>query len=247
MQHETFIRDRRAVGRGFTLVELLVVIAVIGLAMAIALPTMSSFFGTAESIEQAYNVVRGQVAAAQTLAGEENTFAAVHIQQGRPDDSDIAEKAFSAIYVYDRSKKKFVLAGGHRVQELPGNAVFGEVSGDFVNGGSYQSVGDAGSATFRDFTSMTIVFAPDGTVVKTPRGNDVTLDTDENVFESGEDGVWDPDDAKPEPGVTAVTLFSMRDIRGMGASGIKNYLDEAGFFLSVNVYTGQIIPLRERE
>ena len=64
---------------GFTLIELMVVLAIISLLAGIAIPTLAKLFG-AGAAEEAHNILSAQLSAARALAVGKGTYAGVHIQ-----------------------------------------------------------------------------------------------------------------------------------------------------------------------
>ena len=177
--------------RGYTLVELLVVMAMIALILGIALP---SIFGllNAGAEAQAYNKLSSMLTMARALAVQNGTYAGVHVQMvdNLADHSDLAGTCYAAVMIYknvalaDQTPvMRFVLAPGYAPTPMPGGMAFGEVSGYFVlpdynSDGSddyaaLQTNTNAAGALLEDFGSFTIVFSPTGSVVRQVEGQNV--------------------------------------------------------------------------
>lgn len=250
-------RCRRTIRSGFTLGELLVVIMVIGVLAAVVLPSAAGLF-SAGADAQGHELMRGLLSAARALAIREGTYAAVHVQRADGTSmKELADAFFGAIVTYDINTGLFGSAGGYLSRRLPGGIAFGEVSDRFVNDSGSYKIGSLNDDDIANFTTFTIVFSPRGEVVTMPKdlsGADVKVkfDAADPLFAAGDTRLWKietaNDDGNPNPpdngeeGVTAVTIFNFKDFQVLTAADRKAYLDEAGTFLPVNRYTGQIFP-----
>ena len=171
----------------------------------------------------------------------------------------LADAFFAAIVIYDINSYPpvFRSAGGYLSRRLPGGIAFGEVSDRFVNDSGSYKIGSLDDDDIANFTTFTIVFSPRGEVVTMPKnlsGDDVKVkfDVADSLFAAGGTQLWDIDTANDdgdaaaphngEEGVTAVTIFNFKHFQVLTAAQRKAYLDEAGTFLPVNRYTGQIFP-----
>ena len=239
---KTVQRARRGGGRAFTLVELLVVIGLIVLLAAVALPSIVKIFGSGADA-QAYNQLSAQLVAARALAVQGATYAGVHVQMAdglaRP---NLANTCWAAVVIYDPSTStpSFHVPDGYEPKRVPGNIAFGEVSAQFVNGGSYNSGRMDATEEIEDFTTFTIVFSPSGSLVTRINGDPVSLDTARRPFTAG--SLWDSADVDGKDGVTAVTQFDYSQFIIRPANNRAAYLDEYGQFLAINVHTGQMFP-----
>ncbi len=230
--------------RAFTLVELLVVVGIITLVAAIALPSIASIFGTGQDA-QAYNMLAGQLTGARSLAIRKGTYACVHVQLADEDaDEELSNVCFASVMIGERNaggQIRFVNAAefGYEVQRMPGTMWFGQLTGDtdFVNNnGEFQNLTDA---NLGDFTTFTVVFSPYGTIVSQVEGDRVQFDSGDPLF-SGSGRVWDYSLADDEVGTLALTVFSYPDFLPRDAGGRADYLDTHGQLLPVNVQTGQL-------
>ncbi len=235
----------------FTLVELMVVITLIVLISAIALPSVIKLFSTGTDT-QATNMLAAQLSYARAIAIQNNTYAGVHVQMADAKNSagtallnpDLEETCFSAIVMYNQSNGYFELTQGTKPRRIPGSIAFGQLTGTFVNNsGNYQNLTDTNLPVF---TTFTIVFSPSGQVVTNVNGGNVLFhDTATGLFNNADPAIWDlanAGGAAGEPAATAVTMFDYTELAGRDAADRDNYLNEAGQFLPINVYTGQLFP-----
>ncbi|MGC9454194.1 MAG: pilus assembly FimT family protein [Phycisphaerae bacterium] len=230
----------------FTLVELMVVITVIVIVAGIALPSAVQLIRSGAQ-EQAYNMLSAQLASARALAMLEATYAGVHIQpaaQQRVDDGELPEDTvYSSVVLYDRQEGYFDIPDGFDPEPLPGKMAFGEISNDFVSDNEYRNGMFGNQNDIDDFTTFTIVFAPDGSVVLNVEGRPVEFNTSEDGFFRGPDRLWDGDLANEDgEGVRAVCLFEYTDFIIRDGGGRRDLLNESGRFLPVNIHTGQVFP-----
>jgi prepilin-type N-terminal cleavage/methylation domain-containing protein len=236
---------RRTNKTAFTLVELMVVVVVILLAVGIALPTIVQLV-TSGAQEQAYNTLAAQLASARALAIREATYAGVHVQRAaedRVDDGELPANTMYASVVRLGDNGLFDVPDGFDPAVLPGRTAVGEISDTFIDGSNYDA-GALGNAAIDDFTTVTFVFAPDGSLVTTVRGQPVLFDDTEDGFFRGDERLWDAGLANDdEVGVLAVCLFDYtRFVTLPDAAARRDMLNEAGRFLPVNVNTGQLFP-----
>lgn len=233
----------------FTLVELMVVMVVMVIVAGIALPTIATLV-TSGAQEQAYNLLAAQLASARALAMLEATYAGVHVQpaaQQLVDAGDLPEDTmYVAVVIYDRDEGHFDVADGYDPKPLPGKTAFGEISDTFVadDGFDYRGGAFDDDDEIDNFTTFTIVFAPDGSVVLNVEGNDVRFNRSENGFFRGAQRLWDGALADDDGvGIRAMCLFDYTQFIILPNSGARcDHLNEAGRFLPVNIHTGQVFP-----
>jgi prepilin-type N-terminal cleavage/methylation domain-containing protein len=87
-----FIREKTSSPRGFTLVEMLVVIAIIAVLVAIIIPTVTSATKRAKAAADAANL--------RTAIGEANVYLAEH---GIPDNNQFTEEQISTFGTQSKS------------------------------------------------------------------------------------------------------------------------------------------------
>jgi len=244
--------DAAARRRGFTLLEMMVVIAMIGIAVGLALPSVMGLFN-AGADAQAYNLLAAQLTTARAMAIRNHTYGGVHVQLADGKDNsgnllrpDLAEACFSAIVLYDRKMQRFQVQG--QPQRVPGSYAFGQVSGDTVSSGNQWSGGAGTAATL---TTFTVVFAPSGSATKMVEGKPVVFDANDPLFYNstaytvaGNTKLWQlphntaGTDAKY--GVLAVTMFDYTEY--LTSTNKTEYLNDRGQFLPLNAHTGQLFP-----
>jgi len=230
---------RRPAGRptrAFTLVELIVVMAIVGLVLAVVLPTMINLF-SAGADAQAYNVMSALLASARAEAISTVKFVGVHVQmadavdaEGKPLSPDLQGVSYAAMVSLqgfarstfppeyldseefnrgaDEMVDRFVRAEGP--YRMPQKVAFGELKSTYVTESAgvteYLAMDDPG------FTSFTLVFSPGGAVTKKVKGKNVRFRHDTALF-SGAQALWDlnvahnNDHPVGEPGATAMTMF----------------------------------------
>jgi len=245
--------DAAARRRGFTLLEMMVVIAMIGIAVGLALPSVMGLFN-AGADAQAYNLLAAQLTTARAMAIRNHTYGGVHVQLADGKDNsgnllrpDLAEACFSAIVLYDRKMQRFQVQG--QPQRVPGSYAFGQVSGDTVSGNQWSG----GAGTAATLTTFTVVFDASGRATKQVDGGPVIFDANDPLFNiniatpdvvSGSAKLWqlphaaNGTDAKC--GVLAVTMFDYTEY--LASTNKTAYLNERGQFLPLNAYTGQLFP-----
>ncbi len=173
-------------GGGFTLMELLVVIGVIGLVATLAVPSIAAFMsGGAES--QAVNYLSAICTAARTEALRAHNHVAVHIQMeasyiGGSWVTNLDGRCYVMVLGYDKTSGTFrgitqatetALGSSwpHRgaiflPKPLPGGLAFGEYSTKYVDlaNNKQDIINMTTSDNVGDFTSLTILFTPSGAV-----------------------------------------------------------------------------------
>ncbi len=241
------MRDKKSqFGRGFTLVEMLVVIAIVVLVLGMALPSITGIF-TAGADSQAYNLIASQLSAARALAIQEGTYAGVHVQMGNEaTDSDLKDTCWAAVMQYDTSLSPaaFRLADGFTPRQIPGRYAFGEVSGAFITASAFDNLSDT---NLDNFTSFTVVFSPNGAVVKQVNNANIQFDiaSIDSLFLNS---LWVNHGNLVEAGATALTLFSYKEFREFDSitsdtareTARQDYLDTNADLIPLNVYTGQL-------
>lgn len=239
-------RPRADRSAGFTLVELMVVVAVILIAVGIALPTIVTLV-TAGAQEQAYNVFSAQLTSARALAIRRGTYAGVHVQpadRARVEAGDLPDRIYTAVVVYDRENEHFDVADGFDPRPLPGRTALGEISNTFVDGGTYRNGAFGSDDAIDDFTTFTIVFSPDGAVVRDVEGRPVEFNRDDDGFFRGRQRLWDGWLADQDgEGVWGVCIFDLAQLIILeGSPRRAAMLNEGAQFLPVNIHTGQVFP-----
>ncbi len=189
-------RERQP-NRGFTLIEVLMVIGIIGMALMVILPSVGKLFDSAAD-GQGRNLITAQLKAARSLAIRDRIHTGVHFQRhwktGRfwaaimqatteapttTDDKWIdlgadfgGEAVFDDIPVSTLSQNGMVLvlAEGAQPVKLPGSLGVGVVLSAI--GDNYANLAGWRSARRSDnidaFTTFTIMFDPDGRLVDRP-------------------------------------------------------------------------------
>ena len=236
--------------RGFTLFELLIVIGIIIMVAGLALPTMLSLL-TSGSGAQAYNMLSGQLMVARAMAIQHGTYVGVHVQTGQSSASQSGEDLSRACYCAivwippGTMGTTFELAQGYIPQRVPGMIAFGEITGDFVSPTSTPTFNLGPAAKLEDFTAFTIVFSPEGEVVKKPSQADaataIQLKSDLAGAAGAADILWDETYANSEEGVRVITIFDHGEVVALPSLSQQNtYLKEHAQFLYVNTYTGRL-------
>lgn len=234
--HKTILlagcRGRRAGAAGWTLTELLAVIAIMALAATLVLPTVSTlFYSSAE--EQARSMLSAMLGAARAAAIENHAYSAVHVQIGKNDRDCWAAPLLGEDVGGGAIVFRPMAAMGP--QKLPGGVVFGGIDSKFVNpSGNYVNV--AGAAT--DFTTFTVAFGPDGSIVTQVGGGSINVFNDAALFGGDARAIW-PTHPANEIGVRAVTFFPYAVFKA--ATNKNTYLDQNGQFICLNPYTGQLM------
>jgi len=224
-------RKISAAGGGFTLVELLVVIAVIAILVAVTLPSMSELFRTG-SDSQAHNLIAAQLAAARALAIQEHTTAGVHVQlaDGANVKAAQADACYAAV-VKEISTDRFGLADGYAPQRMPGMMSFLELPAPNVN---YTTTELADG----QYMTFSIVFNSSGGL---KGGNNIYFD-DPN-FASGM--LWtNTNSSNAEPPAKGMLMIDMEKLRK--ATDRAAYVASYGEVLPINHYTGALMG-RERK
>jgi Tfp pilus assembly protein FimT len=238
----TIRRDGGRARCAFTLMELIIVIGIIWLVIAIALPTIANIFAAgADSV--AYNLLAAHLTTARARAIERSNYIGVHMQMvdvaAQPDRKN---ECYVAVFFYDQASGQFKQDNYFLPQHIPGNMAFGELNSTYVDsGGKYQNTDDP------SFTSLTVLFSSNGAVVKRVGASDIEFDSEGPLF-SGDERIWDPSISGDRLGATAITVFNHRrfasedwdDDGDVDAEDGARYLDLNAQFLPINCYTGQL-------
>ncbi len=242
------------VAQGFTLVEMLVVLTMIGILTAIVLPTMVGLF-TAGGDAQAYNALAGQLTAARSLAIQQRTHAGVHAQladtSGRY-TKGLVNTCFTAVVWHDpndtSNPNRFVLAEGFAPQKLPSSMAFGRVDKTFYDQSAGQYTSTVASQP-EEFTCLTFEFAPSGQLATR---RDVTFpsnDPNHPAFDASQKDtrayLWDPqvaEAARADPNYAelpnAAVLFDYSEFAALPQDDRPTYLAKYGQLIAINTYTG---------
>ena len=251
---EISTRCLRSGRTGFSLIELLVVMVVICLIAGITLPSIIRLF-TIGAIEQSRNILSGQLSAARAIAIQQNTYAGVHVQ--RSADNALPGRRgrfFSAVVTLDGKGQLFILADGYAPRSLPVPAAAGAmVRGLTITDDTpptYIAGDDSGVANIRDFTTFTVVFAPDGTPASMANGGNIDFDQ-KSPFNPTEPAtyLWDRtwanqySSSDSRQGVMdGIVLFDFNEYQAKPAPEDKaQYLMGYGNILIINRYTGQLL------
>lgn len=230
-------RVRPCVKTAFTLMELTVVLTLVLLLAGATLPSIVKLF-TAGSGAQAYNLFEAQTKSARAHAIGTGNYTGVHVQVGHFTEEEqivCTNRSHTAIVEWrwdtEEEKRFFVIATGFMPHRMPGNMAFGELTDEFLDDDGYVPIHDATPPSLADFTTFTIAFAPSGSITRYVHGDDVK-------YELGFGGkFWSaPPD---EPGVTAVTLFDYIQMAPRTADERKEYLNQTGAFIPINIHSGQ--------
>jgi len=264
-------RPRTPPARGFTLVELLVVLAIISLVAAISLPSIVRIF-TAGAEQQAYNVISSQLASARAYAVQNRTYAGVHYQLAHPVlDPSLRNRCYSLVVrpatatddldlnndgMDDIAVGEYIGAEGFVPRALPYPMAIGDINSrsvDSATGQFYPFGSDpATDSIFDDFTACTILFDAAGRLVTDPQTQIVFADQ-QNLFDMAMGNrlyLWNPnvgnDVANAErdglPGQAGAQTLLLFDIERYNAAFNKaDYLTRYGRVLAINVYTGQLM------
>ena len=221
-------------GGGFTLIELVITISIMVLVGAIVLPSIVNIYNAgAES--QSYNMLAAQIGAARALAIQTGEYTMLHVQMS--DVSTMQERCCSAIFSYDRQNNRFETVAGYPPKIFPKGIAFGELSATYATDdvdAPYQNLNDD-----EGFTTFNLIFSPTGQLVKQVEGGMVYFNATNPIFTVGT-RLWSIPSA--EYGVTAVTVFDSKEFLNRSAADRVTYLNTSGEFLSINVYTGQLLP-----
>lgn len=236
---------------GFTLIELIVVISVIGAAIALAVPSMMTLFSSGAD-KQAYNLLSSQMTVARAVAIENGAYAGVHVQMS-PESQLRDRNCYSMVMVKAQNSETFSAASNFYPEVIPGKMAFGQINSRFVSGGSYTSTAFSDSL-LNDFTSFTIVFASDGRMTKQVLHDGEMIDVRfaSSAAFTGTTQVWDLTTANAdtdgggagEQCTNAVTMFKYTDLIGKTSAERATYLNDYGQFLPANYYTGQLFQRR---
>jgi|GEM_PF-2791925 len=239
------IRRRRA---GFTLIELAVALTIVLMIVTMVVPTLSQMLTSRANME-AFNLIAAQLSASRAEAITSDTYAGIHVQLD--DETDMSEKtAYSTIIAYDETNsvfRNYIERPGQASnfsflpQELPGGTAMGKLTSNFVtdaNPGKYKGL--SSDANLEDFCAFSVIFSPDGTLVKHVKGNNIMFASGDPMFTGSNTKLWDFGVANNKQGVTAFTMFDYRELQKREAAARIDYLDQNGQFMPVNMHTGQL-------
>jgi len=172
---------------GFTLIEILIVIAIIGLLMMIVLPNVNKLFD-AQAMVQARNQIDAQLKVARSLAIRDRKYTGVHFQRHRETRecwSAIVQASMDGALGRDPAdtmptppppsqlsddRLAFRMVDGTQPARMPGRIGVGLVGGSL--GDRYEFLGALSSRQGRTnmlpeeaFTTFTVLFDPDGRLV----------------------------------------------------------------------------------
>ena len=231
---------------GFTLIEMLTVIAIIALVVAIAFPSISAVVKSAES-PQAMNLVDSQLSAARGIAVRDRQYTVVHFQKSWKDNT-----YWLAIFQYSEADKKFHFVAGTEPVRMPRNQVLGEVSKEFLTPDRKSFDGSLiGTARQREgFTTLNVLFDPSGRAVTDVLGGRIEFYTasGDAIFDDAKAKIWHISPAnkdntgangKFDLGVLAVCIFDVRMLDAQADRG--TYLNENARFLPIAPYTGGVL------
>lgn len=262
-------RNTRRRHGGFTLMELLVVIGVIGLAATLAVPSIAAFLTTG-SDSQAVNYLSAICSAARTEAIRSHNHVVVHIQMeasylGGSWKTNLDGRCYAMVMGYDKTSGTFRSIGQatdaamganpwpHRGQvfmpkPLPGGMAFGEYSPKFVSesGTTYTIINVTSLASMGDFTSVSILFTPSGSVARNAPSGTIRFSTADAVF-GGAEPLWMADAANPggtgEAAVNAVFLFKAAELAAAvraGGTAPDQFVHNDGRRMAINNHTAQL-------
>lgn len=249
------MHTRRKTTRGaFTMVEMMVVLGVIVLAAGIALPSISALL-SAGADKQSYNLISAQIRAARSTAMRNGTYAGVHIQMAdgdrNPDLEGVCFTSLVTLESMDTSYAKFDIAPESKPERVPGNLAFGDLSNEktqiFAGGGN----GEFDYKSPTSFTTMTIVFSPNGRLVRSVQGREIRLSPGSDLVTSSgaRTGLWTTNRTSPdasgtqdaEYGTAAICMFNYKQFDSANDKG--NYINRNAILLPINIHTGQLFPL----
>lgn len=231
----------------FTLIEMMVVIAIIALLAAIVLPTAARLF-TASSGEQARAMLTASLTGARAKAIEEAEYRIVHVQVGKEGHTWVCSMAGR-----DEGLGRGMEFGGEGLvwpRRIPGRVAFGGIDKRFLvaDGDNYKL--NLTDEELEDFTTFSVGFSPDGTVITNINGEGFALDGISPVFGWTEQAIW-KDCPQPEYGVRAVTYFSYPDLKTLPPLPTQpneitrtDYLDDNAQFLALSPLTGRVMDAK---
>jgi prepilin-type N-terminal cleavage/methylation domain-containing protein len=263
----------RQSGQGFTLTELLVVIALIGLILAVVLPSIGTLFASGAD-GPARSLMSAMLGAARQAAVENQTYTAVHVQMGVDEKCWIG--VFSAQISPSDGKLRLAPLAGYKPQQAPGDMAYGAVDNKWVgNNDTFIAINDETGYPYQPdwtFTSFNVVFARDGTLasqIPTLDGTVNPLDigaappnppSADSVFtatfaNTNTQKIWCSADPVVmgnstgvnvgRPGVRVMTLFNYKTLRYMTDPAKRaTYLQTSCQYLILDPCTGRLIQTK---
>lgn len=223
---------------------MMAVVGIIALVTAMALPTVARLF-RASSDEQARSVLGAMLTGNRAAAIENSCYTAVHVEMGK----DGRCWAVAMTGEGQGVATVFVAMEGAVPKRIPGRIAFGGISADFVEpqaGNDPDLYMDLSDENLDDFTSFTVAFAPDGTVITNIDGAALELEDNSKLFSPDEDNetaIWEtcPD---PEFGVRALTYFPYPELNVRDETERATYLNRNAQFICLSYLTGRLMEAK---
>ena len=245
-------RIRPTTHAAFTLIELLVVVSVIMLIAAVALPSIVPLF-SAGSDSQAVNLLSAQLAEVRSLAMTRGQYTCLHIQP-RELDGETTNQCYAMYFELDPQTNRFQPIPGYAPIDYPGTMAVGDIEGDdsvLSGSGNY----DIPDAKVDEFQSVTLVFSPTGQLVRMVNGQppvfDESSDPAKLIWRVGgspdERAIWAPAPTESGGASTTVVFYDLARFSALSGSDRDDYLNESGFYVAINRYTGELYPRESQE
>lgn len=234
---------RRGPGGAFTLIELMAVISIIALVSAMILPTVGRLF-SASADEQARSVLGAMLSGNRAAAIENSCYTAVHVQIGK--DGHCWAVAMTGKRQGQGIATVFAAMEGAVPKRMPGGIAFGGLAERFMedtdNDGTVDGYKNLSDANLEDFTSFTVVFAPDGTAITNIGGAPPLLEENEKLFfrHRSETAIW-AERPLPWYGVRALTYFPYAELKVRNPAERADYLNENAQFICLSYLTGRLM------